>query len=623
MKRTLQLIKSGGALLTLLLISLVLPSSAWADEVTFNPSTNKGSLSAYKANTSDKVTVSPITIQATVGAFAIGTDYRCYTGSMTINTSEGNITSIVITCTTGSTKNDKKASNFSTKSGTYSASSDGITGTWTGSASSVTLTASGQVRMTKIVVTYTSGTSKTATTLTLDKSECTLTLGTTTTATLTPKLKAGETDITDATIKYESSKPSVATVDKNGMIRAVAAGTTTITATYEENDTYIGSTATCDVTVIDPNAPTYIYKKVTSADEITTSDSYIVVCEESNTAMGAIPSNGKYATNVSVTLKSSTYSGEVNTSGMPYEITLEESGTDGYYNVKTTEGYLYANSANGADLKVSSTADNSSNDKYLWSIDVTSKYSPLCSKYNSRYLAYNGSNKDRFAVYDSSFKGLGVSYLYKKVESGSFTISEEQYATYYTEDAYVMPEGVQGGVITAIGDANTDGKRALNIDYRYAAGKTVPAKTALLLKGAEGTYTYTKTTRIEEAPTDNLLHGANAVDAETGKTSVAGATYYYILSHSEDGKKFGFYWAEDNGAATTYQSPYAFLAVTSTSAIKGFSLEDATTGIALAPVVAPANAAIYTLSGVRVNAASTDDLPAGLYIVGGKKVIVK
>ena len=53
-------------------------------------------------------------------------------------------------------------------------------------------------------------------------------------------------------------------------------------------------------------------------------------------------------------------------------------------------------------------------------------------------------------------------------------------------------------------------------------------------------------------------------------------------------------------------------------------LEDAVDGIA--PVVAgqqPTTDAIYTLDGVKLNATSLQDLPSGIYIVNGKKYVVK
>lgn len=65
----------------------------------------------------------------------------------------------------------------------------------------------------------------------------------------------------------------------------------------------------------------------------------------------------------------------------------------------------------------------------------------------------------------------------------------------------------------------------------------------------------------------------------------------------------------------------------SVAAANGFRLimgEGDTTGIGSVTTEAAAqNAAIYTLSGVRVNAANTAGLPRGIYIVNGKTLLVK
>lgn len=68
-------------------------------------------------------------------------------------------------------------------------------------------------------------------------------------------LKSGETAITGA-VTYSSSTPEVADVDKTtGEVLAFAAGKTTITATFASTSEYKGSTASYELTVVDPNAP--------------------------------------------------------------------------------------------------------------------------------------------------------------------------------------------------------------------------------------------------------------------------------------------------------------------------------------------------------------------------------
>ena len=103
-----------------------------------------------------------------------------------------------------------------------------------------------------ISVTYEDGPAKTATTL--DFGLTTKTLNIDETFTATAALKAGETTIS-GNVTYTSSKPEVATVNETtGEVSALTAGTTKITATFAENGEYKGSTASYDLTVVDPNA---------------------------------------------------------------------------------------------------------------------------------------------------------------------------------------------------------------------------------------------------------------------------------------------------------------------------------------------------------------------------------
>lgn len=68
-------------------------------------------------------------------------------------------------------------------------------------------------------------------------------------------LKAGETVISGA-VTYTSSNSEVADVDKTtGEVLAYAAGKATITATFAGTNEYKGSTASYELTVVDPNAP--------------------------------------------------------------------------------------------------------------------------------------------------------------------------------------------------------------------------------------------------------------------------------------------------------------------------------------------------------------------------------
>jgi uncharacterized protein YjdB len=86
-----------------------------------------------------------------------------------------------------------------------------------------------------------------ATAIALNKSETKLFLGSTLQLTVTVLPE----DATDKTITWTSSDPTVATVNKNGLVTPVAAGAATITATTNDGTNL---SATCAVTVVIPAA---------------------------------------------------------------------------------------------------------------------------------------------------------------------------------------------------------------------------------------------------------------------------------------------------------------------------------------------------------------------------------
>ena len=82
----------------------------------------------------------------------------------------------------------------------------------------------------------------------LDKTELSLTVGDTETLTAT----VAPDNATDKTVTWTSSNSTVATVDQNGVVTAVARGTAVITATAADGS---GASASCTVTVTRPYIP--------------------------------------------------------------------------------------------------------------------------------------------------------------------------------------------------------------------------------------------------------------------------------------------------------------------------------------------------------------------------------
>lgn len=363
------------------------------------------------------------------------------------------------------------------------------------------------------------------------------------------------------------------------------------------------------------------YTKVTSEDQLVAGGIYVIVNEENNVAMSWQDEKNRKPTSINIKNNSFTLAdadiANAKTDKTVYELELGgETGKWTFYD-KINNGYLFAEGTkkgtkNNNFLKIQETINAKSQAKI--SFDAKGNSSIVFSAPNANTVKYNSSSTPKlFSCYASGQKPV---QLYRKV--GTFTLTNAQYGTYYTEDAFVMPEGVLGYTITS-----EDGK-TLNFNEAYAAGAVVPAKTALLLKAtekltADKVYTYTIVNSTEVAPTDNLLHGSVA----EATTNVEGATAYYKLANPTEGP--GFYYGAEDGGAFTNGAHKAYLAVKTKalSQMRGFSFDSMTTGIN--HVVANAEHAkstvIYDLNGRRVNSLSA--AAKGVYIVNGKKVIVK
>ncbi len=216
--------------------------------------------------------------------------------------------------------------------------------------------------------------------------------------------------------------------------------------------------------------------------------------------------------------------------------------------------------------------------------------------------------------------GGGIIDMTLKVGNATeqFHITNAGFGTFYTSDAYNMPAGVTGYTIV-----NTKDNRLI-AEPTYAEGTLVPAKTALVVKGAEGDYTYEPVISSQTTILGNKLHGTDT----QATTQVEGTDVkYYKFSYNNAGDKLGFYWANETGAAFTNGAHKAFLALdfgTALSQMRGFSLNDLFGGITSIHSIVNAEKAsqrIYDLNGRSIN--SLNGLSKGIYIVNGKKVIIK
>ena len=150
-----------------------------------------------------------------------------------------------------------------------------------------------------IAVTYDSGgssTTKTKTTVTITNKTETATVGETIDA---PQavVNAGTETVTSPAIIWSSSDTSVATIDEsNGDITLIAAGTTTITATYEGNDTYEASSASFDLTVSAAAVPPTTYTTIAELQSNATDTKTPIKFTFNNILVTAVKDKNAYIT---------------------------------------------------------------------------------------------------------------------------------------------------------------------------------------------------------------------------------------------------------------------------------------------------------------------------------------
>lgn len=403
------------------------------------------------------------------------------------------------------------------------------------------------------------------------------------------------TNTSDGAVTYTSSDNEVATIDADGRIEALAQGTTTITATVAETDEFTAATAefTLHVTTLSD------YMKTTAVESGKT---YILAADNEGTAVIAqtVAANSRYDY---LPVNEAAPADLMGATDLLNGFTLTE--TEGGYTIQDAYGrYLYMDETH-TSFNVS--ADRQDGD--TWTVEPQADGTvKITNVLREKFIQYSTEHESYGAYTDE--QGIKPS-LYVK---NSIEVNEDGYATAYSDNAVILPEGLQAAVITGV----ADGK--LTIDYRYNSGDVIPAGTAVLVKGEAGAHDYNLATSDEQAVTGNLLRGAaNDVNTE------GDGCLFYMLSYDANHQNLGFYWAAKDGAAFTSKAGKAYLALpqAASAGVTGYALDGTPVGIDQATTDAQAPAVIYTVDGRLVQQTDVKDLPKGLYIVNGKKVIIK
>ena len=214
---------------------------------------------------------------------------------------------------------------------------------------------------------------------------------------------------------------------------------------------------------------------------------------------------------------------------------------------------------------------------------------------NINYLhstGVDGSNADRNTLLDQHKQNN--SFTLETVSTLPVTITAAGYATLYAPVALTIPDGVTAYVATD----NRDYLTLTAID-----GGIIPANTGVILAGAATTYNFVITTG-----------GSVGSNALTGTVAaIARPSGSYILSNGTSG--VGFY---KDGASTIPGFKAYLPAASPGNGVKTFRFNEETAIEALESAKEAGSAKIYNLAGQRVTKAKK-----GIYIVGGRKVVIK
>lgn len=514
---------------------------------------------------------------------------------------------------------------------------------------------------------YEDASNKTATSLSFDAPSYTISKDQT--LTKLPTLKADEKPLPDKTITWSSDNAKVATVDANGTVTGVAAGNAKITAKFAGDDVYETSTASYEIIV--KGAPSLSFPQTSYTvemgdafkapkleglpegvtPEFTSSNKEVATVDA---ATGEVRIVGVGTTTITVTSpKTDNY--EVATASYVLTVKLATSkevtidfSTFGYTDqqkvTEVSQDGITMTIAKGSGMTDPQWIENGKTlrfyDKNTLKIASKNRIKKVHFFFYTTGKSQESETNPTYDAGDFQFLDAGKTegeldlsacntkevtltfsgkVFYTKMivttelptSAGAINIAtEEGYGTFYTDKNYVLPQG-----LTAFGYTSIDGN-TLTKSVEYVAGDIVPANTAVVVKGAKGSYNYynteeTATKTIEK----NLLKGVTT-DTKIGASS---GVKRYILTRADDGI-LAFY--RTNTGTINVKAKRAYLEVPTAMAVASFSLEGSATGINNVVTIA-AKQGIYTISGVRLNATTTKELPAGIYIVDGKKVIVK
>ena len=288
-------------------------------------------------------------------------------------------------------------------------------------------------------------------------------------------------------------------------------------------------------------------------------------------------------------------------------LTLENGTVDGTLAFNTGSGYLYAASSGSNYLRTQTT----NNDNGSWNIEIAGGVATIVAQGpNTRNMMQYNKNNSLFSCYAEDKPQQSIS-IYKvnlsSVEDYILNVTEAGWATMFLGYDVLIPEDVNVYYIAE--DAIAD----RSVTLTQIENGVIPANTAVIVEAEAGEYTFVVTDGANEI--ENIMLGTTKDEYIDKAADVLGV---------DDEGVVGLYKAEMNGGVWLNNANKAYLPAsvvpTSAQGAASFSFRfgEGTTGVENVEVENEVKA-IFDLTGRRVEAITE----RGVYIVGGKKVLVK
>jgi hypothetical protein len=268
------------------------------------------------------------------------------------------------------------------------------------------------------------------------------------------------------------------------------------------------------------------------------------------------------------------------------EITFSDTGSKGDNPAKR---YL---NINGRNTKHYTQRTGSSSDQKTVTVYVPA------GEINITGMGENGTTSQAICMYSIKFTPV------ETLPTTKVTIGDAGYRTFTSSSPLNFTTPVEGLTAYKATVATVEDKKVVTFTK---VETTVPAGEGLLLKGVAGEYTINVASEMPDA-IENALIGTLIEKKE--------AAGIFVLMNGKDG--VGFYkTTNDEGFTVGANTAYLPASVAEGRAFIGFADEPEATGINEVKTMKASND-IYNLKGQRVEKAKK-----GLYIIGGKKVVMK